>query len=76
MSNMLCLDLVMFYFDLGLRYVDILWVLWHNRLFHYKNLYAPVDVIEFLKTQLQGPAALHGYSWMHTEDGIFCEKGG
>ncbi|KAF7649092.1 hypothetical protein LDENG_00147410 [Lucifuga dentata] len=88
------LDLIQFYFHLGLKYADIVWVLavkhrivisltslkWilkDNRLFRRKNFDDIADVIQFIKTQLQGSGALHGYRLMHNmckEHGLSVRK--
>lgn len=46
-------------------------------MFRRKNFDDTVDVIQFIKTQLQGSGALHGYRWMHNkcrEQGLRARK--
>lgn len=48
------------------------------RIFCRKHFHAPVDVIWFIKTQLQYSGALHGYKWIHNkckEHGLLERRG-
>ncbi|KAF6736987.1 hypothetical protein FQA47_004449 [Oryzias melastigma] len=88
------LDLIKFYFNLGLAYKDILHILSRkhriilslrtlkrilkkNGLFRRIHFDSLEETVGFIKEQLQGSGALHGYRWMHSkckENGLHTRK--
>lgn len=88
------LQLIELYFNLGLKYKDILHILSakhriiislrslkrilkNNGLFRRKHFDSLAETIQFIKVELQGSGALHGYRWMYTkckERGLHVRK--